>query len=344
MRNPVMSTSQQYEPIPAVKDLLLFVTRGDAQLTALGRGRPPVLLPLLDRPFLQQVIEYAASQGIQTLRLVIAQGRQPIEDLVRDGRRWGISVVYERANEPRYPYRIPQGLLTSIGLTERVLLGHASCLPAYTARECSWRPSEGPVLLSKNSEDDRAERWTGWAVIPAGFLSQFDGIRSEHELLQRLRSPEAGEAHWVTVPSVVNVRTPRALLASSHAMLSNRFCPALRGGQEESPGVWLSRRARIHPLARIVAPVCIGEYVTIRKQAVIGPDAVIGARSIVGQRTTVQRSIVLPDTYIGTDLEVADSLVARDRLLNARLNALTVIQDPELLAHLGRSIDNRTPW
>ena len=47
------------------------------------------LLPLMDRPFIQHVVECLVTQGLKDFTVILCQSPEKVEGLLGDGTRWG---------------------------------------------------------------------------------------------------------------------------------------------------------------------------------------------------------------------------------------------------------------
>src|SRR5437879_4267196 len=114
---------------------VILIATGQANgLAPLDEHYPAPLLPLLDRPFLQHVVEYVAQQGVTRFDFVLSQHPERFEDLLGDGTRWGCRFTFHLAGDALRPYRALQTLdLGPDG--EPVLLGHADRLPPVRLSE-----------------------------------------------------------------------------------------------------------------------------------------------------------------------------------------------------------------
>ena len=69
-------------------------------------------------------------------------------------------------------------------------------------------------------------------------------------------------------------------------------------GEEVTPGIWAASGCRIDPSAQIVAPVVLGENVTIEAEAQVRGPAAIGADCHVGRRAAIRRAALLPGSVV----------------------------------------------
>jgi len=103
-------------------------------------------------------------------------------------------------------------------------------------------------------------------------------------------------------------------------------------GVEIRPGVWAGEGARIHKLARVLAPAFIGDYAKIRARAVITRGSSVSHHAEVDCGTVVESSNVLPYACIGAGLDVTHSVVGFSHIANLRRNVEIEIEDPKLIS------------
>ena len=103
-------------------------------------------------------------------------------------------------------------------------------------------------------------------------------------------------------------------------------------GTEIRPGVWAGEGARIHKLARVLAPAFIGDYAKIRARAVITRGSSVSHHAEVDCGTVVESSNVLPYACIGAGLDVTHSVVGFSHIANLRRNVEIEIEDPKLIS------------
>lgn len=109
-----------------------------------------------------------------------------------------------------------------------------------------------------------------------------------------------------------------------------RECGLTPRGREIRPGVWIDDGARIHSDARVIAPVYIGRKARIHAFAQVRSFSNIECGSVVACGSTIEQSSVLPRTYIGKELDIADAVVDGHRFLSLRRNVALEITDPSI--------------
>jgi lipopolysaccharide/colanic/teichoic acid biosynthesis glycosyltransferase len=296
------------------------------------------LLPLVDRPFLQHIVEYLVEQGILDFDFVLSHLPEKIEHLLGDGTRWGSTFRFHLVGDASRPYRLLPTILPRDG-QEPLLLGHADRLPQFSLADLRSLPQHRmPVVFSWQNPSRSAaiERgpWTGWAWLPSSCLAQCPNDVEEQGLATFLLARAQTEGVVVEVPQVLSVQSYDELLAAHHTVLTKQFPGLLLTGRETDEGIWLSRNVSLHPTAKLTPPVYIGENCRIGRGVQVGPNVVIGKNCILDARSTVSDSLIFSGSYVGEALELADAIVDRNCLVNVRVGAAISVADNFILGSL----------
>ncbi len=102
-------------------------------------------------------------------------------------------------------------------------------------------------------------------------------------------------------------------------------------GRELRPGIWCGKGARVHRLARVVAPAFIGAAATVRRAAVVTRGSTLEYHSEVDCGTVIDGSSVMPYTRIGAGLEVERAVVGFRKIFSLKRHATVEIADPHLV-------------
>ena len=281
------------------------------------RHTPP-LLPLLDRPFLQHVIEYIAGMGILSFDIILSNEPEKYEAMLGDGRRWGCNFTIRLARDAARPYAMLKAALAQ-QVDGCLLLADARMLPAI---DPDMLQSAGTTLICAPGQG----AWTGWAIAGAQDLASVDADAGDLE-----RHLENCGAFRVSATGLLSVCSYGDLIQSQQTVLAGVFAGLLHGGQKAAEGVWLSRNVSLNPTARIIPPVYIGANCRIGAGVSLGPNAVIGSGCILDSHCTIADSIVLPGSYVGEMLELKDCIVDRNLLVNTRVGAAVSVSDDFIL-------------
>jgi len=302
---------------------VLFCTGDWPDLAPLNDRLPGPLLPLLDRPFVQHVVEYLISRGVKRLDIVLSHLPEKVEEALGDGKRWGCPITYHLARDPGRPYDRLRSLSVDDGAP--LLLGHADRLPLLPVGVDLGKPT---LFL------DSAAAWTGWAVLNGGQLAGVPASADEAGLRTAVTDLIPAEVRRVEVARVLSCQTFGGILDAHRAFLAHQFADLLVTAREVEPGIWLARNVVLHPTAQLFAPVCIAQDCEIGAAVKLGPDAVVGSHCVLDAHSTVTNSVIFPGSYIGQALELADVIVDKNRLINARVGGVVTITENFILGNL----------
>ncbi len=326
---------------------IVMATGLHPDIAALTERHPAPMLPLIDRPFIQHVVEYLVDQGVTEFDFILSHLPEQIEHLLGDGRRWGSRFRFHLARDPIRPYALLRMILTGEQKDEEdapLLLVHADRLPHVRVEQTTPSPPTTlPVLFtwrdpSRSGPEDKKPQWTGWAWISSHLMHRLPEESDEEALEQYLREHMTDEdSHTVEVPHCLSVRSFEELLAAQRTVLDKAFPELLLSGREIEPGIWLSRNVSLHPTARLIPPVYVGRNCRIGEGVQLGPYAVVGHDCALDARCVVSESVIFPGSYVGEALELDHVLVDKNRLVNVRLGAAVSIADDFILGSLSES-------
>ena len=317
--------------------VLLLAVGFRPELQAAAERHSLCLLPLLDRPFLQHVVEHLAACGEREIHMLLSHRPEQVEALFGKGTRWGTTIHYHLAGESATPLTALRAL--GIDDEEEVLLVDTSrlCLDRNAWNDL-LAPGAAPRVLWNDSKwhrgDDSRRPWGGAAVCTGAFVNaslmeqNLDGIECA------LAGASTGEGQRIACRPPLSLLSYEDYLNAQRRALTGVEGGLLLTGVEPDPGVRLSRNVVLHPTASIDPPVFIGQNCRIGRGATIGPVAAIGANCVIDSRSSIRNSVVLPGSYVGEFLAVEDSIVDHNRLIHARLGGVTDVTDNFILGSL----------
>jgi NDP-sugar pyrophosphorylase family protein len=281
------------------------------------------MVPLVDRPFLQHIIEYLMGRGGTHFDLVLSHLADKADSWLGDGTRWGNEwadrIQVRLVQDPERPYGILRHMHFDPG--EKVLLLHGDTLPQL--EDCSQAQWERYFC--------RDGWWSGCALLDA------DRLRFIPENLDRwgVENWVRGEIAAAEVGEVLAVATYEGLMEAHWTVLSGHFPGLMLTGREVEEGVWLSRNVNLHPSVKIEGPVYIGENCRITSGVVLGPGVVIGRDCVLDKKCKVENAILLPRSYVGQSLDLVDVVVDKSFVVNFRLGSAIAVPDDFILAGIG---------
>jgi NDP-sugar pyrophosphorylase family protein len=107
-------------------------------------------------------------------------------------------------------------------------------------------------------------------------------------------------------------------------------CQIRPSGKEVNPGVWLEEGAQVYRGAQVAGPAFVGRACTIRENTRVATFSNIESCSYVDYGTAIEDATILPNTYVGIGLDVRNSVVQGNRLLNLTRDVVIDIADPGL--------------
>ncbi len=316
---------------------ILIATGETGCMKALGETRPVPMLPLIDRPFIQHVVEFLAGQGRKDLDIILSHLPQQIETLLGDGSRWGCTFRYHLVRNLSQVSRTVRTIMDE--KDEPCLLVDATAIPQIELNQTDRNDiGKGPVFYCLESEKSRicdaACPWTGWAWLPQYAIRVFPVLDKWEDLYHWAHVRFRKRCSTIKTQTVLRMDTYSHMLAAHRQVLDKQFTGLMVTGTEVEEGIWLSRNVELHPYARIVKPVHIGQDCHIGKGVQIGPYAVIGRNCVLDERSTISDAVIFPNTYVGEALELKDVIADKSRLINERYSSEVTITDEFILSNI----------
>jgi hypothetical protein len=308
----------------------VIIATGDRTIEAIKLRQVMPLMPCVDRPVVQHIIEVLVECGITEFDIVLHEAPQEIEAFLGDGKRWGASFNFQLARAGERPYRI----LKLLNSSDPVVLADAGYLPILTAEQLTpGADTRGVMYCASSSDADAAGRWTGWAYLGPQMVAAMPENPTRAEMESFLHSArEDGVIEYAT--ETLELGTLDGLLEAQRRILTNAIAGVHLSARRVEPGVWIARNVVIHPTAALTAPLFIGENSRIGAGSRIGPNASIGYDTVVDRHTIIKDSAILSGSYCGEGLELDHVFVDRNRLINVDLNTEVHISDSFILGSM----------
>jgi len=332
---------------------IILPTTNTGNLSPLTSWTPEFLLPVVNKPIVEHLIELLARHHIEEILLIIKHMPYETEKYFGDGSRWGVRLSYSLLRKYR-------GITDALSRIEASKLeGPFLSLPADLVTDLDisefinvQRQGQGDVFLANTGDgSDRPEL----QCAAAEELQEIDlcPLIMTGETLQSLTGLAAPGA----CPVVNTYRSPfncqritslSDLVAVNRRVLEGHFKSILIPGRPVREGFWLGRHCRIHPGARLETPLLIGNHCNVQGGTSVGPGSVIGNHVIIDEGASVRDSLVLSRTYVGAYTEIKDALLKKNwmfqipRMLHVYLGDDLILGDLDkktLAAKSGRLIN-----
>lgn len=294
------------------------------RLRPLTYGCPKPMLPLLDRPFLEWMIDRCRDAGITDILLNVHYQAHQVKSYFESGDRFGVKIRYIEESTPldtagaiklAEPYFTGESLvvfnadiLTDLDL-KAVIKSHQDSGAAATltlTRVADITPF-GLVELQENGQvlafrekptPEQAEIFMkqGINTINAGTYvlepKVFDRyVAGEPLSFERVVFPGILEQGHKMMGFVwdgywLDLGTPEKYCQAHLDILTGNMPYDLAAtATSPIPGVWIAKTATVDPAVKLVAPCYIGD------RTAVGADAHIPANTIVGANSLVNRPI-----------------------------------------------------
>lgn len=299
------------------------------RLRPLTCNTPKPMIPLLNQPFIEHMIENLRDQGIDEVILAVQYMADRFRAALGNGDRLGVKLHIIEEPEPRGtagavknvehmldgPTFVFNGdVLTDLDL-QAMLAFHQSKGSKLTI---ALTPVEDPTaygLVETDSqghiqrfvEKPRIDEITTDKINAGTYIIEPELFRyvppNQHYMFERglfpvvlqTKDPMYGypsRAYWT------DIGKPQAYLEVHHDILIGKFHYKMRG-REIANRVWLEGDADIHPSAELVGPVLVGQGVRIGPRArIIGPSS-IGAGCTIGAEAALEGAILWGNNEIG---------------------------------------------
>jgi hypothetical protein len=291
------------------------------------------LSPLVDRPFLQHVIESIVRLGIREIDLVLPMEGEAARTLLGDGTRWGATFHYhfrERNGRYRDVFEQIAAKNAERNEDELILLATSNRLPLLQDAQTS----EPTVFCWQEDE----LHWTGWGVLRARDVARLP-LGIEEKQLYSFLVRSCGCLIRDDGRRPLSANSYEDLIEANRRVLNQEF-PALSvPGRQVQPGVWMARNVRVHATAKLKAPAFLGENARIGPMVQVGPSASIGRDCLIERETYVADSVVFGGSYVGEHLKLRGVVVDRSKLINPRWDVEIEGVDDLLLGSVIRA-----PW
>lgn len=304
----------------------------DPALAPLSEHLPAPLAPLVDRPFLQHLVEWLVGQGFREFQVFCSEFPEKIETLLGDGTRWGSRITFHLGrNDDDLWQRIR--IVAGQQAAGPVLLCPANLLVQTPLAALMKENAEGAVTVLSTGADAGGSS-LGWYITGMSCLKQLPAAGDTAVMTARLEGMAAANGCRRHVDTILPWRTFSDILSGQRRLLEGGFPELLCNAREAAPGVRIERNVSIHPTVELVPPLFIGENTQVAEKARLGPNAVISPNCIVDTQASICDSLILSGSYIGETLEISEALVDRNRMINVAIGGSVDVSDDFILGSI----------
>lgn len=277
----------------------LLVAVGADAFDAVVDGDAHAMLPLAGRSLIETQMARLVDAGVDAVHVVLLEAPAAAERHLGDGGRWGVPVTFHLVRDRTKAFAVP----SRVDHDGDWLAVDCRCLAPLPTRPAIQTDADG--------------RFTGTARCRGGRLATL--------AVGRRALGETAAAGWLNTPESLLETTSRLLAADGERFGIEPFA------DDCAERIRIGRNVRLHPQAIIEQPVVIGPDCDIGRGARIGPNVVLGPGCVLDDGAELRDAVVGARTYVGTGLDVEQSIVIGDRLAHARLGTTLRIQDRSLI-------------
>lgn len=309
-----------------------------SRLGSLSAERPKPMLPVCNQPLIVWAVKHCVSAGISDLTINLHHLGSTIEAEIKTGTHLGAHVRYSHETEllgtgggikhmadalPRETCVVYNGkIVTDVNL-KAVLAFHRAnqALATMVLHPVADPERWGAIGIDQEKRVvrmlDRRHRsidpvellmFTGIHVLEPELIDEIPAnepcciIRTAYTKLFEREAPIFGYVHrgYFMEHSTVD----RYLKGNNTVLEGNVY---VAHAPSETSGV--SPSAIIHPTAKIVHPVLIGERAIVQRHAIVGPFATLGHQALVLQDVHLKNAIVWDNATVGQT--ISDAVVTK---------------------------------
>jgi mannose-1-phosphate guanylyltransferase len=308
------------------------------------------MIPLMNRPFIEQMLEQLRDQGIDEVILAVQYLAERFREALGDGSRLGLKVHIVEEPEPRGTAGAVKYVEHMLDSTTFVFNGDVMTdldLPAMLDFHRQHRskltialtPVEDPTSfglveteangrIRRFLEKPRPEDVTTDMINAGTYIIEPELFRyvppNQHYMFERGLFPvvlQTGDpmygypsrAYWT------DVGKPATYLEVHHDILVGKVRYQFPGRQV-AERAWIEEGAEVHDLSQLVGPIILGPGAQIERGArIIGPTA-IGARTVVKAGATIEGAVLWEDNIIEEGALLRSCVVGRNNHIGAKVH------------------------
>ncbi|MBI3979777.1 MAG: mannose-1-phosphate guanyltransferase [Chloroflexi bacterium] len=321
-----------------------------SRLRPLTIGRPKPLIPIVNKPCMEHVLELLKRHGIQEVIVTVQYLASQIQDYFGDGSTLGMKITYSVEDTPLGTAGsvknaqselsetflvIGADALTDINLSDAIRFHREKKASATLTLYRVPNPLEYGVVIT--ADDGRIRQFlekpswgevfsdtvnTGIYVLEPSVLDYFEAGKSVDfsrdvfpQMLQRadaLYGFVAG-GYWCDVGNI------QEFMRANFDVLQGKVALSSPLGIHLGGGIWTeSEDIEISPSAQLFGPIFLGTGTKVKDECVIHGPAVIRRSTILDTGTHADSCIFWRDSYIGERAELRGAIVGRQCSIKAR--------------------------
>ncbi len=312
------------------------------RLRPLTSNLPKPMLPVVNKPIMEHIVELLATQGFTELHATLQFLPTSITNYFEDGSNWGVSIDYSLERTPlgtagsvmncRHhldeTFLVISGdALTDIDLNRAVEYHRKKGAVATLVLVRVDNPLEFGIVVTDG--DGRIERFlekpnwgqvfsdtinTGIYVLEPeifSYIPENSSFDFSQDLFPLLLSKGKALFGYVADGYWCDVGNFAQYLRAHKDVLEGRTAIRPKGFQLEA-GVWIEEDVVIDEGATIKGPLVLGAHSRIERGAVLREYTVIGANVVVKEGSFLHRTIIYDNSYIGSSSHLRGCVIGKN--------------------------------
>lgn len=290
---------------------------------------PKPMVPILDRPCMEYIIELLKTHGITEIAVTLQYLPNVIKNHFGDGSAWGVHLHYFEETSPLGTAGSVKNaerfldetflVISGDGLTDfdlsQAIAFHRSkkALGTLVLTQVDIPLEYGVVMTEADGRISRFLEKPNWSEVFSDTVNTgiyvlepeiltlfqpqqtFDFSKDLFPLLLKNNLPLYGsvlDGYWSDIGNLTQYRQ------TQFDILNGKVNVSIKGLEVQS-GIWVGRNVIVHRGVRISGPLFIGDGTILESGSDIGPYAVIGRYNRVDQGVALERTVVWNRNFIG---------------------------------------------
>ncbi|MCP3967886.1 MAG: NDP-sugar synthase [Lentisphaerae bacterium] len=285
-------------------------------------GLPAYMLPVANKPFLEYLVEFCSLAGADEIRIVLDNPDISLEKYFDDGSKWNLKITY---NPSSGRSSIQDAMRHNSGMLDD---GKAMILNGYFFLEHDKNTVAELFNKIKPGEKIVGDDGCGIYLLDRKMLNSGISFDSFKEVAIDGIKPHL-------------LRDIKDFYDLNMAIVKGHTGKYIMPSYSSEEGVYIGQDVEITQSCEVKKPIILGSHIRLKSNSKIGPLAIIGNNSLIDSRTVVERSVVMGSSYIGTDLEIKDKIIHRNRIINPENGEILDIVDEFLISEIRGGIIRR---
>jgi mannose-1-phosphate guanylyltransferase len=320
---------------------VILVGGEGTRLRPLTVNAPKPMIPVVNKPFLEHVLEYLVKYGITDVILSMGYRSEVITNHFGDGSKFGVNLIYVHEDSPLGTagavknaeeyldgtcFVFNGDVLTSLDLGA-MLEYHREKQAMVTI---ALTPVEDPTAYGLVELDDEGmvqrfiekptwDRVTTNLINAGTYIIEPEVFRYvppklyymfEHGLFPVLLQTGDRMCGYPSNAYWIDIGTPQKYIGLHHDILFGR-AEVNAPGRQIREGIWVENGCEIDPSAKLTSPIVLGRDVVIEANAVLTGPVVMGRGCHVGRGTVIEDAVIWQDTKIGNSVMMKNCVIGQ---------------------------------